>query len=232
MFDTIFDQVVTAAGVSADISASDMLICTLVSLVTGCIIALVCRLTNKHATKSLLTTLVLLPIIVQIIIMLVNGNLGVGVSVMGAFSLVRFRSIPGTGKEIASIFFAMAIGLATGTGYVGVAIGATVVIGFVMLLLNLVLGSSDEYRRARRLRIIIPEDLDFTGVFDDLFEKYTSRCELERVKTTNMGSLFELTYGIVLKDSAKEKEFIDELRCRNGNLTIICGIRENAAAEL
>ena len=180
----------------------------------------------------MLTTLVLLPVIVQIVIMLVNGNLGVGVSVMGAFSLVRFRSIPGTGKEIAYIFFAMSIGLATGTGFVGVAIGITLVIGLVMIVLNAVLGSSEEYRKARRLRIIIPEDLDFTGVFDDLFEKYTTRCELERVKTTNMGSLFELTYGIVLKDISKEKEFIDEIRCRNGNLTIICGIRENAMAEL
>lgn len=232
MFDSIFDQVVTAAGVSADISNTDLIICTAVSLLAGCIIAIVSRITNKHSTKSMLTTLVLLPVIVQIVIMLVNGNLGVGVSVMGAFSLVRFRSIPGTGKEIAYIFFAMSIGLATGTGFVGVAIGITLVIGLVMIVLNAVLGSSEEYRRARRLRIIIPEDLDFTGVFDDLFEKYTTRCELERVKTTNMGSLFELTYGIVLKDISKEKEFIDEIRCRNGNLTIICGIRENAMAEL
>lgn len=232
MFDSIFDQIVTAAGVSADISNTDLIICTAVSLLAGCIIAFVCRITNKHSTKSMLTTLVLLPVIVQIVIMLVNGNLGVGVSVMGAFSLVRFRSIPGTGKEIAYIFFAMSIGLATGTGFVGVAIGITLVIGLVMIVLNAVLGSSEEYRRARRLRIIIPEDLDFTGVFDDLFEKYTTRCELERVKTTNMGSLFELTYGIVLKDISKEKEFIDEIRCRNGNLTIICGIRENAMAEL
>ncbi len=232
MFDSIFDQIVTAAGVSADISNTDLIICTAVSLLAGCIIAFVCRITNKHSTKSMLTTLVLLPVIVQIVIMLVNGNLGVGVSVMGAFSLVRFRSIPGTGKEIAYIFFAMSIGLATGTGFVGVAIGITLVIGLVMIVLNAVLGSSEEYRKARRLRIIIPEDLDFTGVFDDLFEKYTTRCELERVKTTNMGSLFELTYGIVLKDVSKEKEFIDEIRCRNGNLTIICGIRENAMAEL
>ncbi|MBQ7981843.1 MAG: DUF4956 domain-containing protein [Oscillospiraceae bacterium] len=232
MFDSIFDQIVTAAGVSADISNTDLIICTVVSLLAGCIIAFVCRITNKHSTKSMLTTLVLLPVIVQIVIMLVNGNLGVGVSVMGAFSLVRFRSIPGTGKEIAYIFFAMSIGLATGTGFVGVAIGITLGIGLVMIVLNAVLGSSEEYRRARRLRIIIPEDLDFTGVFDDLFEKYTTRCELERVKTTNMGSLFELTYGIVLKDISKEKEFIDEIRCRNGNLTIICGIRENAMAEL
>lgn len=158
MFDSIFDQVVTAAGVSADISNTDLIICTAVSLLAGCIIAIVSRITNKHSTKSMLTTLVLLPVIVQIVIMLVNGNLGVGVSVMGAFSLVRFRSIPGTGKEIAYIFFAMSIGLATGTGFVGVAIGITLVIGLVMIVLNAVLGSSEEYRRARRLRIIIPED--------------------------------------------------------------------------
>lgn len=232
MFESIFEQTVTAAGTQASISTQDMIICTAVSILAGCIIAFVCKLTNKHCTKSLLTTLVLLPIIVQIVIMLVNGNLGLGVSVLGAFSLVRFRSIPGTGKEIASIFFAMAIGLATGTGYIGVAVSATVLIGLVMIILNVVLGTADEYRKSRRLRVIIPEDLDFTGVFDDLFEKYTTRCELERVKTTNMGSLFELTYGIVLKDISKEKEFIDEIRCRNGNLTIICGISDNAVAEL
>lgn len=231
MFKTIFEQT-GAAVVNAEISTTDMIICSVVALVAGFIVALVCRLTNKHATKSLLSTLVLLPVTVQIVIMLVNGNLGVGVSVMGAFSLVRFRSIPGTGKEIVCIFFAMAIGLATGTGYIGVAVCATVLISAVMLILNAVLGEGEDSKKARRLRIIIPEDLDFTGVFDDLFEKYTKRAELERVKTTNMGSLFELTYGIILKDVSKEKEFIDKIRCRNGNLTIICGIRENAVQEL
>ncbi len=231
MFETIFTETAQTTQ-SAIISMADLIICTAVSIIAGCIIAFVCKVTNRTATKSLLTTLVILPIIVQIVIMLVNGNLGIGVSVLGAFSLVRFRSIPGTGKEIASIFFSMAIGLATGTGYIGVAIASTILISVVMLVLNIVLGSGEEARKGRTLKIIIPEDLDFTEVFDDLFEKYTTKCELERIKTTNMGSLFELRYAIILKDTAKEKEFIDEIRCRNGNLTIVCGRRDALVAEL
>ncbi len=195
------------------------------------VIAAVTRATNKNTTKSMLTTLILIPVIVQLVIMMVNGNLGVGVSVMGAFSLVRFRSVPGSGKEIVSIFSAMAVGLATGTGYVGIAIAAAVVISAVLLILNFISFGEDD-GNSRQLKIIIPEDLDFNGVFDDVFEKYTRRAELEKVKTTNMGSLFELSYHIVLKSVGEEKKLIDDIRCRNGNLTVTVSLRERANMEL
>lgn len=228
MFNSIFDNS-TAALTS--ISDKQLLLCTALSLVLGVVIAAVTRATNKNTTKSMLTTLILIPVIVQLVIMMVNGNLGVGVSVMGAFSLVRFRSVPGSGKEIVSIFSAMAIGLATGTGYVGIAIAAAVVISAVLLILNLISFGEDD-GNSRQLKIIIPEDLDFNGVFDDVFEKYTRRAELEKVKTTNMGSLFELSYHIVLKSVGEEKKLIDDIRCRNGNLTVTVSLCERTNMEL
>lgn len=228
MFKSIFDN---STAVITSISDKQMIICTVVSLLLGTAIAIVTRITNKHSSKSMLTTLILLPVIVQLIIMMVNGNLGVGVSVMGAFSLVRFRSVPGSGKEIVSIFSAMAIGLATGTGYIGIAAAAAIVISAVLLILNAVHFGEDD-ALGRQLKVIIPEDLEFNEVFDDIFERFTKRAELEKVKTTNMGSLFELTYSIVLKSASDEKKFIDEIRCRNGNLTVSISVRERSAMEL
>lgn len=182
-------------------------------------------------TKSFVTTLVLLPTLVQVVIMMVNGNLGVGVAVLGTFSLVRFRSTPGSAKEISCIFFAMAIGLSTGMGFLTFAAGITVVVGLVMLLLNFIpIGEGEP--REKELKITIPEDLDYTEIFDDLFTKYTKRNVLERVKTTNMGSMYELKYSITLKDPAMEKAFIDDLRCRNGNLPIVSGRPQTVKDEL
>lgn len=206
---------------STSISMGDFLICTAASLILGLIIALVFRYKNK-ASQSFLITLALLPAIVQLVIMLVNGNLGTGVAVMGAFGLVRFRSAPGNAKDICSIFLAMATGIATGTGYILIAALFTLIICAVNILYNLIplLNSRVE---ERELKITIPENLDYAEIFDDLFKKYTEKSELIQVKTSNMGSLYKLSYSIVLKDSLKEKEFIDELRCRNGNLEISCG---------
>lgn len=228
MFQSIFSN---STAVLTSISDKQMLICTAVSLLLGVVIAVVTKVTNGHSSKSILTTLILIPVIVQLIIMMVNGNLGVGVSVMGAFSLVRFRSVPGNGKEIVSIFSAMAIGLATGTGYIGVAVAATAVISIVLLILGFIRFGEDD-KGARQLKIIIPEDLDFTEIFDDIFEKYVKQPELEKVKTTNMGSMFELTYNIILKDAKNEKKLIDEIRCRNGNLTVTLSHREHTGMEL
>lgn len=228
MFQSIFNN---STAVLTSISDKQMLICTAVSLLLGIVIAVVTKVTNGHSSKSILTTLILIPVIVQLIIMMVNGNLGVGVSVMGAFSLVRFRSVPGNGKEIVSIFSAMAIGLATGTGYIGVAVAATAVISIVLLILGFIRFGEDD-KGARQLKIIIPEDLDFTEIFDDIFEKYVKQPELEKVKTTNMGSMFELTYNIILKDAKNEKKLIDEIRCRNGNLTVTLSHREHTGMEL
>ena len=199
---------------------SSFLICTAVSIVLGILTALVYMFRNR-CSQSFAITLAVLPAIVQVVIMLVNGNIGAGVAVAGAFSLVRFRSAPGTAKEIGAIFLAMAIGLATGMGYVTLAVLFFVIIGAFMLLLNLVkFGDGD--RAERSLKITIPENLDYDGIFDDLFTQYTERATLEKVKTSNMGTLYELQYSIVLKSKEIPKAFIDELRTRNGNLNITC----------
>ena len=195
---------------------------TAASMIAGLGVACMYMYKN-HYRKDFVVTLAILPLIVQLVIMLVNGNLGAGVAVMGAFSLVRFRSIPGTAKDIASIFCAMALGLATGMGYVSVAAVFLVCI----LLFNLILHKTsfgEEKGLAKQLRITIPENLNYTDIFDDLMVKYTQQYQLTQVKTSNMGSLYELTYAIRLKPDACEKEFIDELRCRNGNLKIVSSI--------
>ena len=191
------------------------------SLTLGIIIALFYMYKSSY-NKQFVITLVLLPAIVGAVISIVNGNLGTGVAVMGAFSLVRFRSIPGTAKEIGYIFFSMAVGLATGMGYLPYAAVFTVIVGLISVLLSA--SRFGELKKPiKQLKITIPENLEYSGLFDDLFTEYTSFKKLKRVKTTNLGSLFQLHYDIILKDELKEKEFIDKIRCRNGNLDIICG---------
>lgn len=215
---------------TTDWTTGGILLCTAVSLALGLVIAGVYMFRNSYS-KSFVAMLVLLPAIVQAVIMLVNGNLGVGVAVMGAFSLVRFRSVPGSAKEIGNIFFAMAVGLATGMGYIGFAIILTAIIGVASLILSVV--KIDGKRpEEKRLKVTIPEDLDYTGIFDDLFAEYAYESSLETVRTTNLGSLFELQYKIKLKDSAREKEFLDKIRCRNGNLNIVCGKLPSGSFEL
>ena len=156
------------------------------------------------------------------VILLVNGNVGAGVAVAGAFSLVRFRSAPGTAREIGVIFLAMAIGLAAGMGYIGLAVLFFVIVAAVTLLLTR-FNFGGSKRSERILRITIPENLDYEGLFDDLFQKYAENCSLEKVKTSNMGTMYELQYRIALKDAKIPKAFFDEIRCRNGNLNIVCG---------
>ena len=206
--------------ISSQITLATFLICTAVSLILGVLTALVYKHKNR-CSQSFAVTLAILPAIVQVVIMLVNGNIGAGVAVAGAFSLVRFRSAPGTAKEIGAIFLAMAIGLATGMGYVTLAVLFFAIIGIFMLVLNLIkFGDGDENERT--LKITIPENLDYDGIFDDLFSRYTKKATLEKVKTANMGTLYELQYSIILKSNEIPKQFIDELRCRNGNLNITC----------
>lgn len=206
--------------ISTTITMSTFLICTAVSLVLGILTALVYMRKNR-CSQSFAITLAILPAIVQVVIMLVNGNIGAGVAVAGAFSLVRFRSAPGTAKEIGAIFLAMAIGLATGMGYVTLAVLFFIIIGAFMLILGLVrFGDGDDAERS--LKITIPENLDYDGIFDDLFAQYTKKAALEKVKTSNMGTLYELQYTIVLKGDEIPKAFIDEIRTRNGNLNITC----------
>ena len=207
--------------ISTQLTLSAFLICTLTSIVLGIGIAFV-GMYRSRSTQSFAVALAILPVVVQLVIMLVNGNIGAGVAVAGAFSLVRFRSVPGTAREIGVLFMAMAIGLATGMGYVVLAAISFVIISAVILILT-VSGFGKAPEAERTLKITIPENLDYEGLFDDVFAKYARSCSLVRVKTTNMGTLYELQYSIVLKGESVPKAFLDELRCRNGNLNIICG---------
>lgn len=210
--------------------AGTYLICTAASLILGMAIAGIFMFRNTYS-KGFVVTLALMPAIVQMVIMLVNGNLGTGVAVMGAFSLVRFRSVPGRAEEISSIFLAMAVGLATGMGYIGIAVVFVLIIGGA----NMALTASwfgEKSSGSRVLRITIPESLDYTSIFDELFCQYLKKWELEQVKTSNMGSLYKLDYKVVLKDQKEEKKLIDDLRCRNGNLEIFLGRAMSIREEL
>ena len=217
-------------NMEGSLTIQNALLCAFVSLALGFVIALIYGLQGA-GSKNFMVTLVMLPVLVQMVIMLVNGNLGTSVAVLGAFSLVRFRSVPGTSKEMAVIFFAMAVGLATGTGFLGFAAVMTLVVGMVLLALEK--SRFGEWKQERKdLRITIAEHLDYTEIFDDIFQKYTSACCLQKVKTTYLGSMYELDYHITLKDVRQEKEMLDEIRCRNGNLTVICGRRATGQEEL
>ena len=214
------------------ISVSDFLLCMGCSLILGLIMAFVYMYRTRY-TKSFVVTLALLPAVVCVVIMLVNGNVGTGVAVAGAFSLVRFRSVPGSAKEICMLFLAMGCGLIAGMGYLGFAVLFTVVMCAMFFLYHILdFGEKSHVAIYKTLTITIPEDLDYSGVFDDIFNEYTSSYVLSRVKTTNMGSLFRLTYNLILKDISKEKEMIDKLRCRNGNLEISISIQDSATSEL
>ena len=231
MMDTIFRGIFDSQLTSV-ISVSDFLICLAVSLVIGLLLAGIYTYKNRY-TKGFLVTLATLPAVVCVVIMMVNGNIGTGVAVAGAFSLVRFRSAPGTAKEIGALFLAMCTGLIAGMGYLGYAVLFALILGGVMLLYNKFdFGAKKNGEKYKVLHITIPEDLDYTGVFDEILEKYTTSHELMQVKTTNMGSLFKLTYHLVLKSAEEEKELIDKLRCRNGNLEISVSHQETAVCEL
>lgn len=212
------------------ISIGDFLLCIGFSLALGLVIAL-SYMFKTRCTKSFVVTLAILPAVVCVVIMMVNGNVGAGVAVAGAFSLVRFRSVPGTAKEIGTLFLAMGTGLIAGMGYLGFAALFTVVLCGVFVVYNLFdFGTKRKASIYKTFRIVIPEDLDYTGVFEEVFANYTTSCELVNVKSINMGSMFRLTYDVVLKDPAKEKELIDLIRCRNGNLEI--NVSKQAAATM
>lgn len=212
------------------VTLPEYLIALSVALLLGIVIAAVGRFRSKQ-TRSLSIAIVLLPPIVQTIIMLVNREFGAGLAVAGAFGLVRFRSAPASARDMVLIALSVAVGLACGMGLVGIAAILTLVVLFMLFILTFTdFGSSPA--RERNLRIVIPETLNYTKVFDEVFEQYTTRCELTRVKTTNLGSLFQLQYDIMLKDPAKEKEFIDELRVLNGNLEITVSSPDSGSKEI
>ena len=227
IFKGLFDSELTAV-----ISVADFLACMGASLVLGIIMAFTYMYRTRY-TKSFVVTLALLPAVVCVVIMMVNGNVGTGVAVAGAFSLVRFRSVPGTAKEIGTLFLAMASGLITGMGYIGYAILFTVIMCAVFMLYNLLdFGTKKNAAIYKTIQITIPENLNYSSIFDDIFAEHTTSCELVRVKTTNMGSMFKLTYNITLKDTDREKEMIDKIRCRNGNLEINISKQDTTVVEL
>ena len=210
--------------ITVPITLTQFVICIITALVLGVLASVVFTLKNSHS-GSLAMSIALLPAVVAVVIMLVNGNVGAGLAVAGTFALVRFRSVQGSAREITGLFFAVSLGLACGMGYVALAVVFFVMFSAALLLLTAV--HFGESGGARQLKITIPENLEYEGLFDDLFEKYTTSHELVRVRTTNMGTLYELTYNINLKDRNISKKFVDELRCRNGNLNIICGLEND-----
>lgn len=224
--DKFFDSLMICLRMT---NAENVMIGLACALVMGLIVSLVYMFRNTY-TKSFVMTLVMLPAITQMIVLLVNGNVGTGLAIMGAFSLVRFRSVPGSAREIGSLFLAMSLGLFVGSGFVYLGFAFLLVMGIVMLLMSITPFGLPA-KQVRELKVSIPESLDYDGLLDDLLNKYCKPWSLERVRTTNMGSLYELTFHVTLAKNAKTKEMFDELRCRNGNLPIALG-RVSAAKDV
>lgn len=219
MLDQTFSSLYADTGsVMSSVTTSEFLLCCAISIILGAVVALVYMFHHSYS-KNFVVTLALMPLIVQMVITLVNGNLGAGIAVMGVFNLVRFRSIPGSAKDIASVFLAMAIGLATGMGYLGLAVLFTIIvalvnIGFVISPLG------KEEAQSLTLKISVPEDLEFNGMFNNILDRYTQKYELKKVQTANMGSLYQIEYSVEMNDLSASKSMIDEMRCLNGNLKI------------
>lgn len=222
-----FDTIIGSDG----LTVTSMLICTAASLLLGLGAAAVYRLRTRKPSRNMFVTMLVLPVLVQAVIMLVNGSIGAGVAVMGAFSLIRFRSAPGSARDICFIFYAVCIGLATGMGYIAFAVLIAVIIGAVLTAVSFTPWFRNASRR-KLLRVLIPEDLDYTGIFDDIFAEYLSEHELVQVKSTAMGTLFDLRYYVTEKDDSREKEMLDHLRERNGNLTISLSALPEIAEQL
>lgn len=222
MFDSFLTSIfASSSSLASDVSAAQFILCCVASMVCGALIAAIYMFRHAYS-KNFVVTLALLPLVVQITIALVNGNLGTGVAVMGVFNLVRFRSIPGSAKDIASVFVAMGVGLATGMGYIGVAVILVALVGLLTVVYTVTsFGTMGD--RQKTLKITIPEDLQYEGLFDTILDRYAVEHTLTEVSTASMGSLFQLRYQILMREPGLEKQMIDELRCRNGNLKISCG---------
>ena len=214
----------------ATISLGNCLISLGVAIILGIIVSLVHKITTK-TTPNFLLTVAVLPVLVEGVIMLINGNLGTSLAVAGAFSLIRFRSMPGNSKEIITVFWSMAIGLACGMGYVIYAAMMTIIVAILIIIANKIFSKLEDKSR-RKLKVVIPENLDYSEVFDDIFNKYTDKVELQKVKTTNMGSTFELTYMVTIKSHINEKSFLDEIRVRNANMLVMLEREEFSEVEL
>lgn len=214
----------------AEISVTNAIICIVSAIVLGVIISLVHKFTTK-TTSNFLITLGILPLLISVVIFLINGNLGTSLAVAGAFSLIRFRSMPGNSKEILSVFWAMAIGLAVGMGYIFYAGLITIVVAIFAIIYSKIMNNKNE-KNNRKLKIVIPENLDYEDVFSDLLEKYTNKYEIQKVKTTNMGSMYEINYLVNLKNDINVKKFMDEIRIRNGNMLVMLERAEVSEVDL
>lgn len=213
MFNSIFDSTTTGLSITTG------LICAGVALLLGVIIAIT-HMKTSQTTKGFLTTLATLPLLVMAVMIMINGNLGTSIAILGAFSLIRFRSIQGRAKDLLSVFFAMMVGLACGMGHVLFAVVITI-ISVIAIVFFTYTHFLEPNKKQRVLKIVVPEDLDYEEVFDEIFAKYTSRVDLVQMKTMNMGSLYKLTYDITMKNGVKEKEFLDEIRVKNCNLKVL-----------
>lgn len=220
LFSSIFEKTIAGDIVTYEMTTGDFFICLGLALALGLVMSL-CYMFKNDYSKSFVITIATLPPIVAVLIMLVSGNLAAAVSVGGVFALTRFRSNQGTSREITHIFLSMAVGLTLGLGYVWVAILLVAVIEILSIIFNITnFGRANANKRS--LKIVIPEGLDYTGLFDDIFDKYTTNHELVNVKLKNLGTMLYLTYIITFKKNINEKEFIDEIRVRNANLDIVC----------
>ena len=228
MLDSVFS---TLYNSSAEITVPLFLIIMASALLLGALEAFVYR-RNNPCTRSFAVTLAMLPAVVSVIILMVSGSIGAGVAVAGTFSLVRFRSAPGSAKEIAAVFIAMAIGLACGMGCPGLAALFTLIMCGAELLYSRVGFGRDPFEARKTLSVTVPESLEYSGIFDDLFAAYTTEAKMTRVKTTNLGSLNRLSYEITLREPGTEKALIDAIRCRNGNLEVSLGCRAAETNEL
>lgn len=213
MFNTIFDASTVGLEISTALMAAGA------AIVLGLALAIT-HMKTSQTTKGFLITLATLPLLVMAVMIMINGNLGTSIAILGAFSLIRFRSLQGRAKDLLAIFFAMMIGLACGMGHI--LFGAVItVIAIIAILLFSYTHFLEPDRHERVLKVVIPEDLDYEEVFADVFKKYTSRSHLVKMKTINMGSLYKLTYDVKLKHNVKEKEFLDEIRVKNCNLKVL-----------
>lgn len=229
MFDSIFSN--PAIDVPMDLSKT--LLCILVALLSGLVISIVYLLITAKDSQSpnLALSLVILPVIIAVVILLIGSNIARAFSMAGVFALVRFRSVPGDSKDISFVFMTVAAGLSSGTGFIAFGGAVTLLLCLTLFILSK-LGFGIAKSNEKRLKITIPEDMNYQGAFDDVFEKYTSKCKLQKVRTSNLGTLFELTYHMTMKDDKAEKEFMDELRSRNGNLNIMIYTKESNEIQL
>lgn len=221
----MFESILSAAAADTTISLTNAMLTILVSFALGGIISMTyMKTSNKNGySQNFALTLVMVPAVIAIIILLIGSNIARAFSLAGAFSIIKFRSAPGDPKDIAYVLFTMAAGLACGTGFFGYALLFTVLLCFLMFVLSFINFGAKKTTH-KLLKITVPEDLDYEGAFDEVLDRFTTGYELRKVKTTDLGSLYELVYTVVMDNKTSQKEFIDELRCRNGNLNIVLSL--------